>query len=178
MKAIFLTFLFSLSLSVVSYTQTAPQATPGEMEEFDHMMEQMMQELSKSFGNMNMDSLLNESLKGMQFLFDTSSAQGFMPMDDLEGLFKGFMGEEMDSTSMEMLFDQSLRMLESMDEKQMEELLRMFDISQMESMLEGIDMKMLEDMLNGMNLQVPDNYMDSLKIMQKENTKEKDLKKI
>ncbi len=161
-----LMFVFFINLGAQNTPQTPSQTDP--FAEMDKQIEMLMKQW-QSGGSM--DSLLNNSFGEFNMIFDTTMLQSFFGDSNIQGMFQEFFPEDMSSRDFEKLMEQSMRMLESMDEEQMRSLLDAFDFSQIDEMMNGLDLKQLEGMMQGLNLKLPENYIDSLEQKREQNKK-------
>lgn len=157
-----LVLFLSVSAHILSAQQNSPQqGNQGQSEDFEIMMERMIQNLSHSLDTMDLNRFFSESFGSMHMQIDTNMmnelfGRGYMNMFD-EDPASGMGGAGFDQ-----LIEQGIQMLQSMDEKQLESLLNQLDFSQMEYFFEGMDMSRLDSLMQDFNLQIPENFLDSL----------------
>lgn len=138
------------------------QSNPGtDQEEMQKAIDKMMLDLSKTMDTLDFEKIFEESFKNWPGV-DSNFMKQFQGQD-MQDMFYGFSFDEMDTTSLNLLFEQSFKMLESMDEEQWNQLFKSFDFSEMQDMMEGLDIEAIEDMIRAFDLKIPENYLDSLK---------------
>jgi len=163
-------FTFPLVESLAQNDTGQPNQLPGDKE-----MEEMIKEFENQSGFLYLDSLMIGSWDDMDMLMDTTMLKGFLGDENISLMFEEFFPRDMDPSSIDALMEQSLRMLESMDETQMKALLDAFDFSKVDEMFKGFNLEEFESLMDDFNLDLPENYIDSL---QQERSRNKNLKRI
>lgn len=161
-KILSILMLACISLTSLSAQDKKAQETTDPLHELDIMMEQLFDSWNSGMDSAQVKRLEEDPFGAMGFSLDSSFFQSFMNEEALGEMFRGFFPEEMDSAEIQMLFDESLGWLESMDENQMRSLLDGIDFNTIDQMFEGFDINQLDQMFKGFDFNIPENYLDSL----------------
>lgn len=175
-KSITFIILFTLALTGAQ----AQQDLKKEDKKQDTQMkafENMIDDIFKGF--FGSDSLNPQTFMSEEFMIDTSFFNSLFNDQNMSLMLEGFFPQDIDTTALNEMFNQSLRMLDSMDEEQMRSLLDAFDFNQMDDMFKGFDFGELENLMKDMDLKIPESYMDSIgQSLKEKQEKSKNLKRI
>ncbi len=177
MKTKIFSTLILLFIATISWGQSSPVIKDSGLEEMNKAIEEMMREFNIPMDSMALNKLFDPKNQNSFFLSDSNQVFGFFN-NDFEDMMSDMFTDSINTEAFNKIFEQGLQMFQSMDEKQMEDLLNSFDFSQMDKMMHGFDMNALDEILKGFELQIPDNYFDSLQNIQKTEPQKKKLRRI
>jgi len=172
MKKLILFLMIFTSISTIGLAQSKDQKPQIDGSEFAQLFEQFFEDFK--IDSLFIDMMNNDMPKNLENYMDTSIMKKFksddLPLIDIESMFGHF-----DSTDWNMMLDESMKMFEELDSKELQEFMNSFDQSKFDQMFK--DIEGLDGLFDGFESVIP--KADSLKIKEsKVNKEKKKLKRI